>query len=176
MNICIFCSAEELEEKYKEPTRQFVKLLAQNGHHLVFGGSDKGLMKIVADTARENGARITAVSFEQVRASLRKDVDEVIMNPDLRTRKAAILEKSDALVTLPGGIGTLDEITEVLELKKHRLHDKNIVVFNIAGFYGGLRTQLLRMENEGFLSRPLSDMLSFADTPEEAYAMATKTA
>src|SRR3989344_7050553 len=115
MNICIFCSADELEEKYKEPTRQFVKLLAQNGHHLVFGGSNKGLMKIVADTARENGARITAVSFEHLRTVLRKDVDEVIMNPDLRTRKAALLEKSDALVTLPGGIATLDEITEVLE-------------------------------------------------------------
>ena len=71
---------------------------------------------------------------------------------DLAERKALLLARSDAVVAMAGGLGTLDEVTEILELKKHGLHDKPVVLLNTAGFYDGLMLQLRRMEEEGSLN------------------------
>lgn len=92
------------------------------------------------------------------------------MTGDLAERKAELLARADAIVVLVGGLGTLDEVTEVLELKKHNLHDKPVVVLDTEGFYDGLRTQLRRMDEEGFLPRPLAELITFADTPAEVFA------
>ncbi len=174
MNIAVFCSARDLDERYIGPTKKLVRLFARDGHSLVFGGSDKGLMKIVADEARKFNAQIVGISFEHLRTSIRKDVDEVIVTKDLGARKAKIIERSDAFIVLPGGLGTLDEVTEIMELKKHGLHEKRLVIFNIEDFYTGLHGQLIRMEKEGFLPMPLSDIVTFAKTPEETYATIAK--
>jgi predicted Rossmann-fold nucleotide-binding protein len=83
-------------------------------------------------------------------------------------------ERADAFVLLPGGIGSFDEVTEILELKKHNLHDNPIVILNTDDFYGGLRSQLERMRREGFIARPLEEYLHFAATPEEALSACSK--
>jgi len=103
-----------------------------------------------------------------LKESSRSNADEMLIMKDLGARKAKLLERSDALIVLPGGLGTLDEITEVLELKKHNLHNKAIVFLNTADFYSGFKTQLERMDAEGFLPRALPELLFFAGTPEEA--------
>jgi predicted Rossmann-fold nucleotide-binding protein len=74
------------------------------------------------------------------------------------------------LVVMAGGLGTLDEATEILELKKHGLHDKPVVLLNTAGFYDGLALQLRRMEEERFLPVPLADLVFFADEGADALA------
>ena len=78
---------------------------------------------------------------------------------DLAERKALTLARADAIVVMAGGLGTLDEATEILEQKKHGLHNKPVVLLNTAGFYDGLTIQLRRMEEEGFLPVPLADCL-----------------
>lgn len=166
MNIGVFCSASDINETYIGPTKELIRLLAKGKHTLVYGGSDKGLMKVVADMMQENGGKIIGITFEFLKPVLRANLDEVVVEKDLPARKASMLKRSDAIVVLPGGIGTLDEVTEVLELKKHHFHNKPVVIFNIQGFYEGLRTQFLRMEKEGFTPHPLEDLISFADTPE----------
>lgn len=86
----------------------------------------------------------------------------MVIARDLAERKALLLEKSDAVVIMVGGTGTLDEATEILELKKHGKHTKPVVLLNTAGFYDGLRQQFQRMEDEGFLPLPLTDLVFFA--------------
>ncbi|MFE9682387.1 TIGR00730 family Rossman fold protein [Streptomyces sp. NPDC006285] len=170
MNICVFLSAAELDERYTGPAREFAELLGKGGHTLVWGGSDVGLMKVVADGVREAGGRLVGVSVEFLGARARKDADEMVVARDLAERKALLLKKADAVVIMVGGTGTLDEATEILELKKHGHTDKPVVLLNTAGFYDGLKEQFLRMEAEGFLPVPLTDLVFFAEEAVGALA------
>jgi uncharacterized protein (TIGR00730 family) len=170
MNICVFLSAADLDERYTRPAREFAALIGEAGHTLVWGGSDAGLMKVVADGVRESGGRLVGVSVEFLRDWARTDADEMVIAKDLAERKALLLAKSDAVVVMAGGLGTLDEATEILELRKHGLHDKPVVVLNTAGFYDGLALQLRRMEAEGFLPVPLDGLVFFADEGASALA------
>lgn len=175
MNIGVFLSAGDLDELYTRPTREFGDLIGKAGHTLVWGGSDTGLMKVVADAVRESGGRLIGVSVDFLRKWARKDADDMTFAEDLAERKARLLAVSDALVVLPGGVGTLDEATEVLELRKHRLYDKPVVLLNTAGFYDGLILQLRRMDDEGFLPSPLAELVFVADTAADALAHLEKS-
>ncbi len=168
LHVCVFCSANELPEKYTKPSEEFARLLAERGHTLVWGGSDVGLMKRIASGAQAAGAKIIGVSVEFLSQSARENADEMIVAKDLGERKATMLSRSDALVMMVGGLGTLDEVTEVIEHKKHGHHSKPIVVLNTDGFYDGLNVQLLRMESEGMLRGPLYDLVYFAHSPTDA--------
>lgn len=168
MNICIFCSAYVTDETYVRPAMRLAGLLAENGHDLVWGGSDTGLMHEVADTFQKHGRKLFGVSLLAYKAIARKNADKMVVAENLGDRKALMLEKSDAVIALPGGIGTLDEITEVLELRKQSSHNKPVVILNTDGFYDGLWKQLNRMEKEGFIPVPLDGLIHLADTPEAA--------
>ena len=170
MKICVFLSSAELDERYTRPAREFAELLGQGGHTLVWGGSDAGLMKVVADGVHEAGGRLVGISVEFLRSFARPGADEMVIAKDLAERKALMLAKSDAVVVMAGGLGTLDEATEILELRKHRLHDKPVVLLNTAGFYDGLVLQLRRMEAEGFLPIPLAELVFVADEGTDAFA------
>ncbi|MEV4563427.1 TIGR00730 family Rossman fold protein [Nonomuraea sp. NPDC049419] len=163
MNICVFCSAADLDDRYTVPAREFAGLLGKGGHTLVWGGSDSGLMKVVADGVQEAGGRLVGVSVEFLAHLARPGADEMVVTRDLAERKAQLLARADAFVIMVGGSGTLDEATEILELKKHGLHTKPVVLLNTAGFYDGLREQFQRMEAEGFLPVPLTELVFFAE-------------
>ncbi|MDX2706313.1 TIGR00730 family Rossman fold protein [Streptomyces sp. PA03-6a] len=170
MNICVFLSAADLEPRYTEPARQFAELIGKGGHTLVWGGSDVGLMKVMADGVQEHGGRLVGVSVEFLAAKARKGADEMVIAADLAERKAELLARADAVVVMVGGTGTLDEATEILELKKHGLHTKPVVLLNTAGFYDGLKEQFQRMDEEGFLPLPLADLVFFAEDGVSALA------
>ena len=170
MNICVFLSSADLTERYTRPAREFAELIGNGGHTLVWGGSDTGLMKVLADGVRETGGRLVGISVVFLRAWARKDADEMVIAKDLANRKALMLARSDAVVVMAGGLGTLDEATEILELRKHRLHDKPVVLLNTAGFYDGLTLQLQRMQTDGFLPVPLAELVFLADDGASALA------
>lgn len=170
MRICVFLSAADLDERYTGPTRDFAERLGKGGHTLVWGGSDVGLMKVLADGVRDAGGRLVGVSVDFLSASVRAEADEMVVASDLAERKKLLLEKADAVVVLVGGTGTLDEATEILELKKHGHTTKPIVLLNTAGFYDGLKQQFQRMEAEGFLPLPLADLVRICDKPAEVFA------
>ncbi|MFB6892325.1 TIGR00730 family Rossman fold protein [Kitasatospora sp. NPDC056327] len=167
MNITVFCSAYSLDERYTAPAAEFARLLGAGGHTLVWGGSHAGLMGLLADGVKAAGGRLVGISVELLRHKAYEGADELVTTADLAERKALLLSRADAVVVLVGGLGTLDEVTEVLELKKHGLHGKPVVVLDTEGFYAGLRLQLERMDAEGFLPRPLAELITFADTPAE---------
>jgi uncharacterized protein (TIGR00730 family) len=162
MNICVFCSANDLDDRYVVPARQFAELIGKGGHALVWGGSDTGLMKVMADGVQEAGGRLIGVSVEFLAHKARANADEMVVTKDLAERKAQMLMRADAIVIMVGGTGTLDEATEILELRKHGMHTKPVVLLNTAGFYDGLKEQFQRMESEGFLPLPLTDLVFFA--------------
>lgn len=180
MNICIFCSANDIDEKYATPAKELARLIAEDGHTLIWGGSDVGLMKSMADGAQQAGGKIVGISLEHYRQNARQNADEMIIAKNLGERKALFLERSDVIVTLPGGLGTLDEATEILELRKQERHKKMSIMLNTDGFYDGFKVQIKRIFDEGFVSHkeqdqanslPMSDMIQFADTPAEVIAI-----
>jgi uncharacterized protein (TIGR00730 family) len=168
MNICVFCSAQDVDIKYRDAAAEFATLIAQRGHTLVWGGSNVGLMEVIATAAQKAGGKIVGVSVEFFRKNARTNADEMIFTKDLAERKKMLLERSDAFIGLVGGTGTVDEISEVIELKKYEKHTKPIAFLNTDGFYDGLKQQFDRMRDEGFLMFPLEEIVHFADTPEEA--------
>jgi hypothetical protein len=169
VNVCVFCSSSsDLKEEYTRPAKRLAKLIAERRYTLVWGGSETGLMKTVADTAQASGARLVGVSMKLLEHLARKNVDEMIVERSLGERKTTMVSRSDAVVVLVGGIGTLDEFMHTLELKRHGAHMKPIVVLNTEGFYDNLRAQFRRMNDEGFLSMPVDRMVFFAKTPEQA--------
>lgn len=173
MNVCVFCSASDVAEKYTKPAAEFARLLGEHGHTLVWGGNDKGMMQLIARGAKGAGARVVGVNVERFSDSSFTGADEMLLLKTLAERKAVMLERSDIVAVMVGGIGTLDEATDVLELKKHGAHAKPIVVLNTDDFYAGLKQQLGRMDAEGFLRSvedmpELSELVFFADTPQEA--------
>jgi uncharacterized protein (TIGR00730 family) len=170
MKICVFLSAADLDERYTRPAREFAEAIGKGGHTLVWGGSNTGLMKVVADGVREARGRLVGVSVELFRNVARVDADEMVFAKDLAERKALLIAASDAVVVMVGGLGTLDEATEILELRKHKLHEKPVVLLNTAGFYDGLTTQLRRMNDDGFLPAPLAELVYFADDGADALA------
>ncbi|MFI1798529.1 TIGR00730 family Rossman fold protein [Streptomyces sp. NPDC020379] len=176
MNIAVFCSAADLDDRYTTPARQFAELIGRGGHTLVWGGSESGLMKVMADGVQESGGRLVGVSVEFLAASAREDADEMVITRDLAERKAQLLARADGVVVMVGGTGTLDEATEILELKKHGIHRKPVVLLNAAGFYDGLKQQLQRMDAEGFLPLPLTDLVFFAEDGVGAMAYLEESA
>lgn len=169
-NICVFLSAGDIAPKYEYPALKLVGLIARNDWSFVYGGSEKGLMKKAADVTRKSGGRIVSVACEEFKKEWRADVDQLIQCPNISDRKKKILEISDAVVAVPGGTGTLDEFTEVIETRKWGGHNKPLVLLNSAGFWNGLLQQLDLMTTERFLTRSPSELFYTASVPEEAIA------
>lgn len=167
MYICVFASDSDVDEKYGTAAKEFAKLLGAHDHDLVVGASNHGLMKKIVDVVLPTGATITGVVAQSLLSPPEKGYEEIV-EEDLAKRKATMLEKSDGFAALPGGLGTLDEVTELLEMKRHDLHTKPIVILNVDGFFNGLKDELERMDREKFLPKPLTEYVFFANTPEEA--------
>ena len=127
-------------------------------------------MGVVADEVKAAGGRLVGVNVGMLSHKTYQGADELVMTADLAERKAVLLARADAVVVLVGGLGTLDEVTEVVELKKHGLHVKPVVLLDTEGFYDGMRTQLQRMAADGFLPRPLDELVRFAEDGAEALA------
>ena len=168
MNICVFCSGQEVDDTYATAAEELGRLLGQRGHTLIWGGSDGGLMRIVAEAVQKNGGKIIGISVQFLQEKARKNADEMIIAKDIAERKHLLLSRSDAVVALPGGIGTLDEISSVLELKKHTLYEKPVVILNTDNFYEGLLIEFKRMKDDGFIDAPLESIVHVEKSPEDA--------
>lgn len=177
MNICVFCSAEEVSDTYAIPVKKLVQLLAEKGHGLVWGASESGLMKVVADEMRMHNRRLVGITFSGIKHEAgvaRSNTETLIVTRTLPERKTLMLEYADTILVLPGGIGTLDELMDVLEKKRHGIHTKPIIIFNVDGFYSSLQSHLANLELENFLHTPLETLASFVDTAEEAIFLLEK--
>lgn len=143
--VCIFCSSTpDLSEIIRKQSAEFAAGLAENGFSLLYGGTTCGLMKIVADAHKAAGGRLLGVipRYMIERGIQHPELDQAFTAEDLRDRKQVMLDHSDAIVALPGGIGTYDEFFDLLAMKQLKRHEKPMFLFNIGGYFTPLMTML----------------------------------
>ncbi len=174
MTICIFASSSSrIRSEYADAASTLGSLLAQAGMEVVYGGGGIGLMGRVADAVLENGGTITGVipSFMVDEGWDHSDVKDMIQTPDMGERKKTMFERADAIVALPGGVGTLEELTEAMTLKQLGLYKGPIIILNTLNFYGSLIDFLEHMVEGNFLRYEHKGMWEIASTPEEVMAL-----
>lgn len=169
--MCVFSSAsEELDKFYYDTASELGKLLAQNNYDIVYGGGAIGPMFRAAKTGQENGCNVIGVLPEKLYQMGVGDgkCDKLIITKCTRSRKEKMDELSDAVITLAGGLGTLDELAEVIEQKHLGYSDKAIVILNTNGFYDNLLKFLDTMVEKKFAAPSASEIYFVAKTPQEA--------
>lgn len=170
-SICVFCgSAHGARPAYREAAGRLGRLIGARGFSLVFGGGNVGLMGDVARAAQDAGAPILGVlpSFLRHLEQPMKAAEELIVVPDMQQRKAIMLERSDAFIALPGGLGTFDEIFEVLSTAQLQVHRKPLVLLDIEGYFAPLATLVAGVVREGFAIRSIENFYNVVATPEAA--------
>ncbi len=153
-SVGVFCAASEsVDALYFECAAEVGHLLGQMGCELVYGGAAAGLMEATAAAAKGCGARIVGVVPQVLieRNRVSRLLDERIVTKNLSERKDKILERSDILVALPGGLGTLDEVFHVAAAATIGYHSKKVVLYNAGGYWDGLLDALAAMESKNFI-------------------------
>lgn len=170
MKICVFCaSSAKVDPKYFNATEQLAKLLVGWGTSIVYGGGSVGLMGCLADTAMANGGEVIGIlpRFMDKVEWGHKSISQMILVRDMRERKKLLIKNVDAVIALPGGCGTLEELMEVFTLKRLGKFTKPIIVLNTDGFYTHLELLIEKMINENFLRHEHRDIWRLVNTPEE---------
>jgi uncharacterized protein (TIGR00730 family) len=167
--VCVFCaSSSKLEQRWLDLATRTGKELAARGHTLVSGGGCVGMMGAVADGARTGGAHTLGVIPQSLVDLEVADTaaDELIVTTDMGARKNLMIERSEAFITLPGGLGTLDELFEVWTTATLDLHRKPIVLLDPDGFYAGLMSWLGGLAETAFVRREaLAQVIVAASIP-----------
>jgi uncharacterized protein (TIGR00730 family) len=170
MTICIFASSSSrINSEYASAASTLGSLIARAGMNVVYGGGGIGLMGKLADAVLENGGTITGVipSFMKDEGWDHSDVNEMIITSDMGERKKRMFAMADAVVALPGGVGTLEELTEAITLKQLGLFKGPIILLNTLNFYKPLIDFLEQMVTGHFLRYEHKGMWEVAGTPEE---------
>jgi uncharacterized protein (TIGR00730 family) len=169
-SICVFCgSSKGNRPEYAEAATRMGALLARQGIRLVYGGGRIGLMGILADAALAEGGEVIGVI---PRMLLKKElghgqVTELRVVTSMHERKAMMAELSDGFIALPGGIGTMEELCEILTWSQLGIHRKPCGILNTAGYFSGLLTLLRRAVEDGFFRAEQQQLFQIAENPED---------
>jgi hypothetical protein len=177
MTICVFASSSSrIDNGYATAATSLGILLAQAKMDVVYGGGGIGLMGKLADAVIENGGRITGVipSFMKDEGWDHSAVSKMIVTSDMGERKKQMFAMADAIVALPGGVGTLEELTEALTLKQLGLYKGPIIILNTLNFYKSFIDFLDHMISGHFLRYEHKGMWEIANTTEEVMAFLMK--
>jgi len=170
MNIAVYCGANAGNNKIN--TDNAIKLanwISYNENTLIYGGGNVGLMGLIADKVLENGSHVIGVmpKFLIDREIAHQELTELHTVDTMHERKAMMISLSDCYIALPGGPGTLEEITEVISWGRIGQHSNPCILFNVNGYYDLLASQYDLMVSEGFLSKSDREKILFSDSFEE---------
>ena len=175
MRIAVFCSSSpSIDSKYIDLAFELGAGIAQSGAELVSGGGHISAMGAISRGARSKAGRTIGVIPQKLVDIEFADheSDELIVVDSMRTRKAKIEDLSDAFITLPGGLGTLEELFEIWVGRYLKFHDKPVVILDPHGIYEPLHTLVKHLENENFVKPGMRDLLHWTTTVEQALAYA----
>lgn len=171
MTIAVYCGSGMGNNMcFQKAAEDLGRWIGKTGYSLVYGGGEAGLMGIIAKNAKENGARVTGVvpsDVEFIRARPQPYCDEVVFTKNMSERKQKMLELADCFIALPGGIGTVDEISEVITLTKIGVMNKKSILFNTNGFYEPFKSLLSQMCAADFLKEAELSHVLFSDNLQE---------
>lgn len=172
--VCVYCGASSaVDDKYKDIARETGQKLGSTGRAVVYGGGRVGLMGIVADTALQAGADVIGIIPEHIQSREVEHVglSELHIVDSMHERKQMMVDRADAFLVLPGGLGTMDETFEIITWKQLRLHDKPVVILNAHGYWDPFRALVNNIVNEGFAHTEDTQMFHFADTVDAAISL-----
>ncbi|MEN9012567.1 MAG: TIGR00730 family Rossman fold protein [Yoonia sp.] len=165
-SVCVYCGSRDgVRPAYAQAAADTGDMLARNGWRLVYGAGDVGLMGRVANATQSAGGK----TFGVIPTHLldwevgKRDLDTFIITETMHERKKVMLMNADAVVILPGGAGSLDELFEALTWRQLGLHEKPIFVLNIEGFWDPLISLINHFVTEGFASASLLDFIQVVD-------------
>ncbi len=185
-NITVYCgSGLGNNPLYAEHAEQLGKEIALNGANLVYGGGFKGLMGKIANAVLENGGKITGVTVKEFWDNEKRSVEEKIKQfpnynikieiaSNLAERREILYKYGDVLCVLPGSIGTIDELSEVLVVSAYGKLNKDIIILNSNGYYNDFLKQIEKSVTEGFVSADLLKSIKIVSNPKDVMIMINK--
>jgi uncharacterized protein (TIGR00730 family) len=168
--ICVYCaSSSQVKESYFDAATALGKIIASNNLQLLYGGGHRGLMGKIADTVLENGGKVTGIipRFMCEVEWNHTGLDELILVETMHERKEKMARMADAVVALPGGCGTLEELLEVITWKRLGIFTKPIIICNTDGYFDPLIEMLDRTVDEQFMREEHRAMWNVVNTPDE---------
>lgn len=177
-SICVYCaSSSRVDPIYTDTAYSLGRLLAQEGIRLVTGGGSQGLMRSVEDGALDAGGKVTGVipQFMVEQQWNHPTLSDLRVTPDMHRRKQLMAELSDAVIALPGGCGTMEELCEIITWKQLGLYLNPIIIMNINGYYDHLIGQLQHAIDEHFMGAIHGKIWSVAASPQEALRQICET-
>ncbi|GAA6139056.1 TIGR00730 family Rossman fold protein [Arenicella sp. 4NH20-0111] len=168
--VCVYCgSSEGVRSSYMSAATSLGQALVENKLDLVYGGADVGLMGATANAVLENGGSVTGIIpkalFEKEVAH--QGLSELRVVADMHERKSQMAEMGDGFITLPGGLGTLEELFEMLTWSQLGFHDKPIGVLNVDGYFDSLLQFIDNSIEQGFINASHRDLFCVSSSPEE---------
>ncbi|MDR3515161.1 MAG: TIGR00730 family Rossman fold protein [Azospirillaceae bacterium] len=173
-SVCVYCGAASgIGEDYKRAAHALGSAIADRDWQLVYGGGRVGLMGIVADAALSRGGSVIGIipSHIQRREVEHLGLSELHVVDSMHTRKRMMVERADAFVVLPGGLGTLDETFEILTWKQLGLHAKPIIIVDIGGYWRPLLAAIDHAQSQGFLQPGYHALFSVVEQIEDVFAV-----
>jgi uncharacterized protein (TIGR00730 family) len=169
ISICVFCGSQYgAEPRFRAAATRFGELAGAAGARLIYGGGHVGLMGAVADAAMAAGGEVIGLIPTRLleREVGHRTITELVVTRDMCERKQQMIDRADAFVTLPGGLGTLDELLEVVTLRQLGYHDKPIVLLNPTGYWDPLLALVDRVIEQQFAAPRARALLTVVDTVE----------
>ena len=173
-NVCVFgASSANIDARYADDARELGRCLAENGWRCVNGGGSVGLMGAVTDGTLDAGGEVTGVipKFMVDNGWCYDRLEDVVVTADMHQRKQIMSEMADAVIALPGGVGTLEELLETLTWRQLGLVKTPIIILNSLGYYDNLLSMLNHAIDEGFMKQSHARLWQVATTPQQAIAL-----
>ena len=169
-NISVFCGAHLGNNPiYASEAKKVAEVIVEKGMNVVFGGGDVGLMGVVSHTAIDNGGEVLGISLQSLYELelTNPRIQEVVVAQTLLERKDIFMQRSDAFIVLPGGVGSLDELAEVMCSNQLGIINKPIGILNTNGYYDHLLAWMKIAVEEGFVSDANYNELIVSDSCED---------
>ncbi len=169
-SISIFCGAHEGKNvKYRQDAKKLIKKISNKKINIVFGGGDVGLMKVISDTALDAGSEVLGITLKSLSELelVNPRINKLLVSNDLLDRKDKFMKNSDAFIVLPGGVGSMDELFEIMASNQLGIINKPLGILNTDGYYNHLISWLKKAVEEGFISKKNLNELIIEDDPEK---------
>lgn len=170
-NIAVFCaSSYGIDEAYQKHAKALGEAMLKRGIGMIYGGGNRGLMGVIAHTIHDGGGTVIGVlpkAMDIPTVTTNTAATEIRIAEDMHERKSIMYGLSDAFIAMPGGIGTIEEISEIYTWRQLQYHDKNIAFYNAEGYWDPFLAQLNKGVEAGFINPIVRDLIIVSEDPEE---------